>query len=72
MTEEVDKKELNKQLAELVREAHAALEAAEDFADLHGLTFEFGPAYGMGGYYVGKNADGGFNEEGWNPSSMSC
>ena len=57
--------EIQKHLANLVAEAEAALAEAEQFADEHGLTFSFEPAYGMGWYYDGEEGE-------WNASSQSC
>ena len=57
---------------EKVSEAYAALSEAQSIADAHKLSFEFSPAYGMGGWYEGDTEErDGFND-GWMPSSQSC
>ena len=57
--------EANKRLALLVENMQKAFNEAESFADQHGLEFHFSPAYGMGGWYDGKEGQ-------WNASSESC
>ncbi len=73
------KEQAVKELAEKVAEAYAALDAAKVIANEHGLEFSFSPAYGMGGYYTGKDEhwDGSDDDDwessyGWSPSSQSC
>lgn len=82
----VDKKEHYEKLAELVKEAYAALNVAEAYADEHALSFSFKPAYGMGGWYYPQNLtseqitkfkeDEGWypsnTDDGWKSSSSSC
>ncbi|MDD5149989.1 MAG: hypothetical protein PHC28_05835 [Flavobacterium sp.] len=69
-----DTREVNKQIANLIKEAEAKISEAEALAKEYKLSFSWsGPAYGMGGYYDGdwetSNCEG---ESGWNPSSSSC
>ena len=73
------KQELTKHLADLVQAAYDALNAAEAFADEHKLSFNFSPAYGMGGSYDGEVENRSVPEyvdredhDGWYPSSQSC
>lgn len=82
----IDKKEHYEKLAQLVREAYSALNAAEAYADEHVLSFNFKPAYGMGGCYYPQNLtseqiaefkeDQGWYpsdaDNGWQSSSRSC
>lgn len=76
----MDEKEKYSKLAQLVKDAEDALSKAQEFADQHGLYFDFGPAYGMGGTYFGvSNEDrkemeqtGTRLEDGWLASSNSC
>lgn len=51
MAEKMTREEGTKKIGELVNEAHAALHAAETIADDLGISFDFDPAYGMGGTY---------------------
>ncbi len=51
---ELTKEEANAKLTELVGVAYTALEAAEAFADEHGLSFTWSPFYGGGGSYCSK------------------
>lgn len=64
------KEEAVKRIADLLAQAESAISLAENLADEHELSFEFAPAYGMGGTYNG--GDTKWLDEGWNPSSMSC
>lgn len=64
-------KEKQAHLAKLVGEAAAKLSEAEKFALEHGLTFDWSPAYGMGGYFDGKEKHN-YLEQHWHPSSHSC
>ncbi len=74
--------ELYKELQEKVKTARVALEECEAFADEHGLSFSFNPAYGMGGRYYSKKSameDYGLSEDkineeqyGWRSSSQNC
>jgi hypothetical protein len=57
-------------IAELVLQAESNISEAEHLAREHELTFDFCPAYGMGGTYNGGNTT--WLDDGWNPSSMSC
>lgn len=62
-------------IADKVNQAEKLISEAEKLADEHGLEFDFSPAYGMGGEYIGKGSPrlaSGWNEQGWNPSSQSC
>lgn len=75
----MDKKIANARLNDLVRDANTALRVAQAFADEHGLSFRFGPAYGMGGTYYGKAMQDdpdswapSDSEAGWYSSSMGC
>lgn len=56
----------------LVAKLYKALAEAEAHADTHNLSFNFEPAYGMGGTYYGKNNKHDWSEPGWNPSSQNC
>lgn len=70
-------------LSELVKYTEECLRKCEDYADEHGLDFNFEPAYGMGGTYSGKGNssltepddpyDWNYGESwGWYSSSQSC
>lgn len=74
-----DKKKLYEQLEKKVKKVYGALDEAKAFANEHGLSFDFRPAYAMGGTYYGS--EDAFNEardwnynanDGWAPSSGSC
>ena len=74
-------KEANTKIAEHINTAYAEISAAEKIADEYGLEFSWDLAYGMGGWYTGKNAHKEeweeFDEEdeesyGWKSSSQSC
>jgi hypothetical protein len=76
----------DEKLAEMTRLTKVfqnALKAAEEFADLHGLSFDIYPAYGMGGTFYGRGPENmakslygdrgdGYNEFGWSSSSTGC
>lgn len=71
------KEEANSKLAEMVSVAEAALSDCEKFADIHGLSFSWSPAYTMGGQYYSKKyvqAEGFRNQDsyGWRSSSEGC
>lgn len=56
---------------EAVAAAYAALAEAERLATETGESFQFSPAYGMGGYFDPEDEDedtGGH----WFPSSLGC
>jgi|GEM_PF-3761306 seryl-tRNA synthetase len=73
------KREGAEKLANAVQRANDALQEATNIADKYGLSFNFGPAYGMGGTYYGReNADYDesdyydSDEQGWVSSSEQC
>ena len=66
------KQEAAAKIADLVAQAHNAINEAESLADEHKLDFSFSVAYGMGGTYYPAGHKYGWTEEGWNPSSHSC
>lgn len=76
------KEEASKMISEKIQIAYDAIKEAEELADEYGLEMSFNPAYGMGGWYYGKNseawdsddaADDGNAERGyWMASSRSC
>ncbi len=68
-----------KHLAKLVKDAEDALKAATDYADKHGLEFDWDVAYGMGGRYIGHGDENphatdkyGDPKFGWSSSSANC
>lgn len=75
-----DDKEKILELSRLVEAFDAALDAACKYADENGLEFHIGPAYGMGGTYIGdthperKELEQSSNrmDNGWLASSTSC
>ena len=76
----MDRKEATAEIARKVEEAYKALGEASKLADEFGLSFSFGPSYGMGGTYYGQtkpeDAHDGWesssSEEGWISSSSQC
>lgn len=60
---------------QLLREAEEKLAEAQKLANEAGIVFYWsGPAYGMGGSYVSKEAaeQWGSSDAGWQASSYSC
>lgn len=65
--------EANAALAEKVRVAYVAIEEATKIADEYKISFDFSPAYGMGGcYQPAGDFDSSDSEGGWQSSSQSC
>ena len=69
-----NQEQANAEIDRLIKEAYAALSAAEEIADRWKLEFSFGPAYGMGGTYYGdpEDRDSWNPEQGWVSSSADC
>lgn len=70
--EEAKHLEATKKIADLLKQAEAALNEAASIADENGVSFGWdGPAYGMGGYYQPKvdNEDSEEEEDDWCESS---
>lgn len=61
----MDKKDATFELARLVAEFNAALDAAESFACAHNLSFRIDPCYGAGASFDGEEGE-------WYASSQSC
>lgn len=59
----MDKKEVIREIYNLVNQAEEYLSMATKLADDHNVSFYFQPAYGMGGDYENGS---------WKPSSTSC
>ena len=84
MTEytEVEIKQANADIANLIQQAYALLSQAETIADKYSLEFSFGVTYGAGATYYGKGSQSEWNssdddwsasdEEGWRASSEGC
>lgn len=71
------REEANAAIAAHVTAAYASLAAAEALATEHKLSFNFSPAYGMGGTFKGELTDEMqkyyyMDEPGWVSSSATC
>ncbi len=67
------KEDAQKEVQRLAAEAMELIRKAEKIADEHKVNFRFDVAYGMGGTYQGDPDRRYVNDEdGWQPSSMSC
>lgn len=73
-------RQANESIAEKVRQAQRLLDEAAALADEHGISFDFRPAYGMGGTYYPKRTEEQrekatrweSSNEGWRSSSSQC
>lgn len=74
MPHQKDKEKALKEISEKMKQVYALISECENLADQTGVDFSMDVAYGMGGYYVGKNSeDWDESDTGrWNPSSQSC
>lgn len=76
----MNKQEANEKISRLISEAEGLITEAELIADEFELGFDWGLAYGMGGYYTGvpegadPNKTNSWGEPlyGWQASSQSC
>lgn len=70
-----DKKEISKQIEELLSQAQALIWEAESLADDNEVPFSMNMGgYGMGGYYdpTDREDEWGNDNGGWHASSQSC
>jgi hypothetical protein len=61
----MNKQQANEAIANYINEAYKLVNEAQKIARDFELSFDWDLAYGMGGYYDGR-------DESWNPSSESC